>query len=366
MTLVTGRNGQGVWEPKVASGFGYTVTASRIFSPPCDKINPSDTCPEGLFSCVSPKAGKCNVRKTQAGIPKLVDIGLTDPVKPNVTKDKPFFIRVGICYTSSSGSKHPAAKDGLFTITRGYRSWGGGGVEPSDLQLRQFWNQLINRVPGQICDGLDAQKPQNLAECPADGVIPVPTEGDCPAPSVRGTGANENDCIFAKSPYSPDSVEDIGKLRSGVSPTNPDGTPVFDKYYYDPVSGMLFFNVVQEFPNPVASSPLGSCSNGATDPACPDSASPHFESYYACPAQGCVDYRVVLNDDGYTPGPSDCGDIYKDGKFVLKEPANENKLAHSGAAGAIVKPDPQVSTQNFDHAVASDPPKCVDTMPGGS
>jgi len=187
----------------VGRGFGYTVTAASIYFPPSDTVHPDHSkCSEGLFSCIAPKKGICNVRKTQAGIPKLVDIGLTDPVKANLTRDNsdptknnPFFIRIGICYTKSDGS-HAADKEGLLTITRGYRSWGGGGVEPSDQELRKFWNQLINRVPGQICDGLDAQRvADNMAGCPGDGVIPVPdsgaADGGCPAPSVRGDGANE-------------------------------------------------------------------------------------------------------------------------------------------------------------------------------
>jgi hypothetical protein len=161
----------------------------------------------------------------------------------------------------------------------------------------------------------------------------------------------------------------ISELRTGVSESNPDGKPVLDKYYYDEKTGMLFFNVIQDFPNPtgtnsagaVATSPLGSCTGGANDPSCPDAK--HFESYYACPAQGCVDYGVVLNDDSYTPGPSGCGDIYKDGKFVLKEPFNEHKLAYSDS-GAEVVPIPMVSAQKFDHAVPETAPKCADRVPG--
>ncbi|HEV8455755.1 MAG TPA: G8 domain-containing protein, partial [Gemmatimonadales bacterium] len=108
---LTSRNTLGVWEPKVVSGGGYTVAAS-----PCS--NPPD-CTQG-----------------QGGIPARVSVGLTDAVKPVISPEDPFAVRIGICYTDTTG-KHPA---GNFTITRGYRSWGGNGSNTADLDLQQFFN----------------------------------------------------------------------------------------------------------------------------------------------------------------------------------------------------------------------------------
>ena len=60
----------------------------------------------------------------------------------------------------------------------------------------------------------------------------------------------------------------------------------------------------------VGSSPLGSCTDGATDPACPNPNDPvNPESYYSCPPQGCITYTVRLKADvSYDPGASSCGD----------------------------------------------------------
>ncbi len=75
------------------SGYGYTVTAS-------------------------------------AGIPNLVHVAVVDTVKPDSSAGSPFCImRVGICYQgtgNNAANGHP--KDGFFAVTRGYRSWGGGGM----------------------------------------------------------------------------------------------------------------------------------------------------------------------------------------------------------------------------------------------
>lgn len=111
---LTSRNMLGVWEPKVVSGVGYTVAAS-----PCS--NPPD-CTTG-----------------EAGIPARVSVGLTDAVKPVISAEHPFAVRMGICYTNTDGSHPPADK---FTITRGYHSWGGNGTNFNDLDVQQYFNIL--------------------------------------------------------------------------------------------------------------------------------------------------------------------------------------------------------------------------------
>jgi len=89
MTLHS-RNNQGVWEPKIASGRGYTVSVASAAG---------DT-------RVSAFAGP-------PGIPRYINVGLTDMLKPDA-RAKPFYSRVGVCYTNKDGS-HPAA---TFEIER--------------------------------------------------------------------------------------------------------------------------------------------------------------------------------------------------------------------------------------------------------
>ena len=79
---------------------------------------------------------------------------------------------------------------------------------------------------------------------------------------------------------------------------NPGGVPDPTKYYYDPKTGMLFFDVVQDLPNAVGPSPLGSCGPNTPNPSeCPQAP----ESYYACPAPGCEVAIVRLDDSNYEP-----------------------------------------------------------------
>jgi hypothetical protein len=47
--------------------------------------------------------------------PPLVHVGIIDVVKPRISADNPFYVRVGICYTGNANS-HPASAD-LFMIT---------------------------------------------------------------------------------------------------------------------------------------------------------------------------------------------------------------------------------------------------------
>ena len=80
--------------------------------------------------------------------------------------------------------------------------------------------------------------------------------------------------------------------------------PDLSKYYYDAARGLLFLNVAQDIPNATGPSPLGSCTGAADDPNCPRKLK--GLNFYACPAAGCVDYKVQLNDATYEPGPSKC------------------------------------------------------------
>ncbi len=162
-----GRDGRGLWEPKVSSGYGYTITAA---------VDPKAIAPTG-----------------KAGIPNFIDVGFTDAVKPGISPTDPFYVRLGICYTDENG-KHPAA--GKFTVERGYKSWGGNGVNAEDKDLYFYWTDLEGRYNNQTCKNLDDDlrfcpdaDPAhcvllNLAKdtgCPADGFTRLPPDKtSCP------------------------------------------------------------------------------------------------------------------------------------------------------------------------------------------
>lgn len=310
MTLHS-RNNQGIWEPKVTSGLGYTVTA---------KASPS-----------FPNA------RPLAGFPRLISVGVVDVVKPRISKTNPFYTRVGVCYTNVDGS-HP---DGDFLIKRGYRSWGGNGTEINgDKQMLKLFNYLDLRYKGQRCFNLAAQNPQILNDeavgCPANGIISVPDTRTCPEGSDPGKDVNNLDvCAYR--------VTTLAKAASWAAFQPVNGVPP-DTYFYDKVTGMLFFYVKQDRPNAKGTSPLGSCTNGATDPACPNPNDATFpEHYYTCPPEGCITYTVKLPASvPYNPGPSACVSsdptaiyTYNNGIYEQAKPTGVNQLAYKPAPNGV-------------------------------
>lgn len=321
---LTSRNGLGVWEPKVASGYGYTVQAS-----PCTRK------PE------------CS---DQSGIPPRVLVGLTDAVKPEIGEDDPFYVRIGICYTHQNGS-YPAND---FTITRGYRSWGGNGTNTQDPDLQKYFNVLQNRYQNETCHNLDFQNPPNRdpdTGCPASGVTPFLPDGPCPVQTNDQQGRPA--CVFPTGTLSKaDSVDELILT---------DGFPDLTKYFYDESRGMLFFYVAQELPNAFGPSPLGTCRGGeGDDPACP--LLEEGESYYACPPAGCSDYLVELNDPSYIPGPSDC-EPYP--TYAQDPPPDEMSLAYLGGNEIVQQVEAPGMGGNFPHFEPASPPECPATVVAG-
>lgn len=337
------RNGLGVWEPKVASGASYSVQALDTTMPGVDPAS------------------------FRGGMPRQVQVGLTDAVKSHMDKS-PFHVRVGICYSGAGGA--PPAND--FTVVRGYKSWGGNGVNIPDPDLRPYFNFYDGQEGRPSCFNLDSQNPGNLlaGHCPARGQIPVPAAG-CPAGSVSQGGQ----CLFNTQAYQP--VQSIAEL------TRPDGTPAAtDKYFYDSRSGMLYFYVTQTAPNARGAAPLGSCLN-TTDPACPGAG--ELETYYPCPPEGCTSVMVTVNDPAYVPGAAKCdslspgGSIYGAGGlgtldlpggatgYTVPPPVITHRLAYADGGGEIVVPNARLSSGakgRFLHWVPSGrAPTCETTTP---
>jgi hypothetical protein len=310
---LTSRNGLGVWEPKVTSGHGYTVGASVLnpIPPPYCVCGSGPPCPDSPGTADLPNPLACVMGPPGSGIPPVLNVGVADVVKPDIDTH-PFVVRLGICYTSTGGShpKFPAQKDQLFTITRGYKSYGQLDGNERDTQLQLYWNKLRERYQDQSglqnchnLDDLERQTPTSpsrnldpVTGCPANGITAVPEKG-CAPPSVKMTWKDLNSpsgestgCVFPKQTLS--RVDDISKLTT-------------DTYFYDEALGLLYLYVAQGEPNASGPSPLGSCRGGANDDAsCPFKN--HGESYYSCPAQGCWVYMVRLNDPSYRPIASNC------------------------------------------------------------
>jgi hypothetical protein len=340
MTLKS-RNGLGDWEPKVTSGYGYTVNASPF------------TTPDGTFT-------------TKAGIAPTVDVSLTDIANAGtVSPSHPFYTQVGICYNSQGGA--PPADN--FTITKGYRSYGSGNVvlygsidgkNVVNTALRQYYNPLQGLYPdaSAICNNLDSQMVPEKSSmpppgCPAAGVILKPA-GGCPSGTTAETDTHEQAiCVYPTSNLT--EVQTIGEMTTDGTLNGP---PKLNNFFYDKTRGMLFLWVAQTDPLAAGQSPIGNCTGAPTDPAyCPDKTT--GETYYICPAEGCSTYRIVLNDTSYKPGPSNCPASTVYGPYSWPgQPAGLNKLVLKGDTTPIVQVEAGGLNGKFPHYEAASAAIC--------
>ena len=359
MTLHS-RNAQGVWQPKVSDGYGYTISAAQ---------DP--------------------VRNPGPGIPTQIEVGLADVIKPSLTSTNPFYVRVGICYTGSSTlNRHPANAN-QFTIATGYKLWAGGGLQATDQKLRQFYNHLDgtsngipasdfcfnlnNQNPGQPGFGDRPTTPDNLALCPSNGVFPLLPSllPSCPPPYQMQNGMCTCPAGTTRTPSTipaqfPDICEypkgslvqanSIGELTT-TDPITMQPKPDLTKYFYDPNTRMLFFYVAQTFPNVQGPSPLGICTGSEEDPYfCP--ASNGDESYYVCPAQGCQTYVVKLNDPSYSPLTSTCQPYPT---YNQNPPANQFQLVNAGTV--VTRTEQGGNGGIFPHYMPTTDPMCLESTP---
>lgn len=249
---------------------------------------------------------------------------------------------------------HPKA--GSFAVTRGYRSWGGGSVEADDPALRLAYNQIDGQSnglkPTEACFNLDHQNYVKDQNCPAQGVFPK-INGQCPA------GSNP-DPTRALCFYPTTSMT----AATAITDLTVNGQPVLDKYFYDPTTGWMFLNVAQARPNATGPSPLGACTGVTTGP----NADPYFcpsqnggESYYVCPAEGCWDYGIVLNDSTWAPAASACPDPYMTYGTPATPPLDAKLVVAGNAVTRSV--DGGLNSQ-FPHYVPVNPPaSCSTAMP---
>lgn len=367
-----GRNGLGIWEPKITDGFGYTISVPA--APPAG-ADPGDTQP------------KTHVKlpPADAGVPRIMDIGLTDARLQQVPGSDPaqpqtFFVRLGICYGNANNNNGQNLKDTDFFVQRGYRSWGGGlgGSTEVNAELNKYWNR-------QVCHNLDEQlkrEGKNYAEiCPSAAIAPVnPETGACDPDGVLD--AKTNLCAYPKKPLTP---VDCAQMATT--------SPTADKYCYNSSTGWLYLYVAQKTfvaqgPSPVgdcaavnhvascsSSCPAGQyqspadCSCSADNPCPnPDPTVDGFkfpESYYSCPNEGCPDYRVEVRAQPWKPGPSTCADPYdpKVGAVPAAQiPAAQNQLA---IAGQPVAQNIAYGVDNLPHAQPVPTPDCSAGTPSG-
>lgn len=203
---LTGRNGNGAYEPKVMHGLGYTVGAS-------------------------------------AGVPNFVSLMYSDASLPGgISAATPFQARVGLCYVNrlAPNQNSTPPPPSAFTVYKGSKAFSGPNGNVSTL-APDFFNALA-------CTGLD-----NIL-CPNGS--PDCYKTLCPsAPYYGGPTSADKAALPAVA-----SIEDL---------TDATMCPNGECYYYDETSGLLFLNVVQELPNAGSaySSPLGSCA-GADEGSC--------------------------------------------------------------------------------------------------
>lgn len=296
---LNGRNGNGIYEPKVMDGLGYTV-------------------------------------QSQNQMPPFVSITYTD------ASTTPFQTRIGICYTNDQGPYKCPNGDcsGVFTVAKGVKTLGAPGLTSPAALAPYFTNYTV-------CNSLDNQYSYpdvwnlpNLALCldpsldttKSDTLPPTPT----PLSQVSSIGA------LTPSTYFYD--QNTGLLFLDVEQVNPNGDGTYK---------------IQSGGTGGGPSPLGDCDGANPDSACPDFSAGY--SFYSCPSGGCELYMVQVNPDVYAYDPTKPGmTCVAYPSYSQQYPADLNLLKNV-ATGVVLKPNvltPTGTSGNFPHLVDSSGKPC--------
>jgi hypothetical protein len=260
-----GRNQQGVYEPKVINGLGFTIDAA------------------------------------QHPLPSFLDLGFADAnVTGGISAGNPFKIRMGLCYKTTSGTAPASAS--AFTVKVGRKSLGATNTgAPFSYNAVTLYRQLP-------CFNLDFTQGSNyLVNCPS-----VP----------NGTGG------YMQQTQSFTTMN--------VTAATMPATLAPNTAYYDASAGMLFFDMIETEPAADGPSPLGDCPGAV---GCPEAG----ETFYSCPADGCILYTVQA-DSSYQPsGATACTpyaatlgtNSYGLGGYTLPYPSGMNQLAYKSDGTAV-------------------------------
>ena len=301
---LNGRNGNGIYEPKVMNGLGYTVQA-------------------------------------QYEMPPFVSITYTD------ASTTPFQTRIGICYTTDQGPYQCPGGDcsGVFTVSKGVKTLAGPGSTSLAALAPYFTNYTV-------CNGLDNQYGYpsgwnfpNLALC-LDPSLDASKSDDIPPTPTLLTQVSS---IGALTPSTYFYDQTTGLLFLDVEQVNPNGDPSYK---------------IQSGGTGGGPSPLGDCDGANPDPACPDFSAGY--SFYSCPAGGCELYMVQVNPDVYAYDPTKVGmTCVPYPTYNQQYPADLNLLKNV-ATGVVLKPNdltPTGTSGNFPHLVDSSGNPCPTTTP---
>jgi hypothetical protein len=256
LQILTGRNQEGIYEPKVESGLGYTIGSSLGFPG---------------FINGSPPASP------------YISLGFADATLPvsSTGVHSPFSVRIGVCFEDENGH-HPTSISS-FQVLQGRKSYGSPAGNPSTL-TPSYWNDLSasnqSGLPklSRYCGQLD----NTYVGGPISGYPNIDLTTGCPAPNPSAAGAGQG------------SVVTLNPEAATTSTMPPTLDPT--KFYYDATTGMLYLQMVQSDLNAQGASPLGSCSGKHKDPSCPSN-----QHFYPCPANGCPIYTIRVTDGSYTP-----------------------------------------------------------------
>jgi hypothetical protein len=249
--ILTGRNQEGIYEPKVESGLGYTIASNEGFPGP-------------------------------ATVGPYVSVGFTDATLPVNAEGhiSPFSVRIGVCFKDQNGNQPKSIAS--FQVLQGRKSYGSPAGNALTL-TPDYWNDLsvenqsgLSPALSRFCGQLD----NTYIGAPTNGYPNIDPSTGCPAPNPNTAGAPGQGSVVTLTPQS---------VTTSTMPATLDPT----KFYYDATTGMLYFQMMQSELNAQGESPLGSCPG--------NSACTKDQHFYPCPANGCPVYTIRVTDGSYAP-----------------------------------------------------------------